>query len=67
MKTKRQINFAKLDEEHPEVARYIRWQKFLKEFNKEWKEVIEDDIYIASSNIQRFSERGDIYGHLSFI
>ena len=67
MKTKRQINFARIEEENPELARLIRYEKFLKNFNKEWKDAIEDDIFAVSSHIRMYSERDGMYGRLAFI
>jgi hypothetical protein len=60
----RQDNFKIIEEENPKLARMIKYDSFLKNFNKDYVEILEDDLFKVNQNLKSLYESGDIFRQL---
>lgn len=60
----RQENFKIIEEENPKFARMIKYDSFLKNFNKDYAEILEDDLFKVNQNLKSLYESGDIFRQL---
>ena len=60
----RRENFARLEEENPEIVRMIKFESFLKRFNEDYMEILEEDLLNFNQNLQALYESGDIFRRL---
>ena len=57
----RRENFARLEEENPGIARLIKYESFLKSFNEDYMELLEEDLLQFNQNLQALYESGNIF------
>jgi len=60
----RRENFARLEEENPEIVRRIKFESFLKRFNEDYMEILEEDLLNFNQNLQSLYESGGIFRRL---
>lgn len=60
----RRENFARLEEENPEIVRMIKFDSFLRRFNEDYMEILEEDLLKFNQNLQALYESGDIFRRL---
>jgi hypothetical protein len=60
----RQENFKLIKEENPKFARMIKHDSFLINFNKDYAEILEDDLFEMSQNLKSLYESDNIFRQL---
>jgi hypothetical protein len=50
-----------IKEEDPELKRLRKYESFLRNFNKEYMEILEDDLMKFNDNLRSLYESGDIF------
>lgn len=51
-------------QENPEIVRMIKFDSFLRRFNEDYMEILEEDLLKFNQNLQALYESGDIFRRL---
>ena len=57
-------SIKEIENENPELARIMRFEAHLKNFNKDYAEILEEDLLNVNEHLQALHESGEIFRQL---